>query len=62
MIIPHAKGIDQTTAVSAFTKFPPLGERSIAGGRPYGYGGWAEEQPLETNRQTLCSPQTSKRR
>ncbi|MHA3795135.1 HpcH/HpaI aldolase family protein [Rhizorhabdus wittichii] len=52
VIIPHIKGVEHARAVTAFAKFPPLGDRSFAGGRTSAYGGfdqlWVERQDSST--------------
>lgn len=40
VIIPHIEGLEHAREVTAFAKFPPLGTRSLAGGRTMGYAGY----------------------
>lgn len=50
--IPHIESAAHAAKVCAYGKFPPLGDRSFAGGRTSKYGGftdaWVEEQDSET--------------
>ncbi|WP_020672926.1 HpcH/HpaI aldolase family protein [Amycolatopsis nigrescens] len=50
--IPHVENLAHAARVTAFGKFPPLGDRSFAGGRTSSYGGfddgWVAEQDSRT--------------
>ncbi|MGP3936255.1 aldolase/citrate lyase family protein [Nonomuraea sp. KM88] len=52
VVVPHIENAAHAAAVCAFGKFPPLGDRSFAGGRTARYGGhddgWIERQDRET--------------
>lgn len=56
VIIPHIEDADHAKRVCSFAKFPPLGDRSSAGGRTSNYGvandAWFQEQ----DRKTCCIP------
>lgn len=56
VIIPHITDVAQAAAVCGLAKLPPLGDRSLAGGRTMDYigfdAGWSDAQ----NRATLCLP------
>ena len=52
VIVPHIESAAHAERVCGFAKFPPLGERSFAGGRTTRYGGfddaWVEQQDTQT--------------
>ena len=52
VVIPHVENIAHAAAVCRFGKFPPLGDRSFAGGRTARYGGfddaWVAAQDART--------------
>ncbi|NIE78032.1 4-hydroxy-2-oxovalerate aldolase [Pantoea sp. Ap-967] len=52
VIIPHIEGEEHARKVCGFSKFPPLGDRSSAGGRTQNYGmaddAWFKEQDIKT--------------
>ena len=54
--IPHVENAAHAAAVTAFAKFPPLGDRSFAGGRTSAYGGFTDEWVHEQDRNTRCYP------
>lgn len=56
VVIPHVENAAHAKAVTAFAKFPPLGDRSFAGGRTTGYGGFTDEWVAEQDRRTRCLP------
>lgn len=43
VIIPHIESVEHAELITSFGKFPPLGSRSLAGGRTMGYGGYDDE-------------------
>lgn len=43
VIIPHIEGVEHAKRITDFAKFPPLGTRSLAGGRTMGYAGYDDE-------------------
>ena len=54
VVIPHIEGAAHAAKTCAFAKFPPLGERSFAGGRTANYGGFDDEWVNRQDRETLC--------
>lgn len=56
VVIPHVENAAHAKAVTAFAKFPPLGDRSFAGGRTTGYRGFTDEWVAEQDRGTRCLP------
>lgn len=56
VVIPHVLGLEHAREVSGFAKFPPLGDRSLAGGRTMGYAGFDAEWVLAQDSSTLCLP------
>jgi 4-hydroxy-2-oxoheptanedioate aldolase len=56
VIIPHVEDLARTAEVASFTKYPPLGARSMAGGRVLRYGGWDDEIIAAIDAATLCLP------
>ncbi|KSU70912.1 HpcH/HpaI aldolase family protein [Rhodococcus qingshengii] len=57
VVIPHVENLAHAKAVTAFAKFPTLGDRSFAGGRTHNYidpldDAWAERQ----DQSTRCYP------
>lgn len=43
VIIPHIEGLEHAKRITDFAKFPPLGSRSLAGGRTMNYRGYSDE-------------------
>lgn len=56
VVIPHVLGLEHAREVSAFAKFPPLGDRSYAGGRTSRYGGFNDDWVTEQDSSTRCYP------
>lgn len=56
VVIPHIENLAHAIAVTAFAKFPPLGDRSFAGGRTTSYGGFTDEWVTEQDARTRCYP------
>jgi 4-hydroxy-2-oxoheptanedioate aldolase len=56
VVIPHIANVEHARAVTAFAKFPPLGDRSFAGGRTTGYGGFTDAWVAEQDAHTRCLP------
>jgi 4-hydroxy-2-oxoheptanedioate aldolase len=56
VVIPHVENLAHAQAVTAFAKFPPLGDRSFAGGRTSSYGGFTNEWVTQQDQQTRCYP------
>lgn len=51
--IPHVANLEHARGITVMGKFPPLGDRSFAGGRTTGYGGfddaWLQRQDAQTH-------------
>jgi len=56
VVVPHVLGVEHAREVTAFAKFPPLGDRSFAGGRTSRYGGFDDDWVTEQDRRTRCYP------
>lgn len=56
VIIPHIENVEHAKLVTSYAKFPPLGDRSAAGGRTVGYGGFSDEFFASADANTLCLP------
>lgn len=56
VVIPHVENLAHAREVTAFAKFPPLGDRSFAGGRTTAYGGVNDEWVAEQDAKTRCLP------
>ncbi len=56
IIIPHVEDLEHATQVTQFSKFPPLGRRSLAGGRTVNWGGITDEWIARQDATTLCFP------
>ena len=56
VVIPHVESAAHAKAVTVFAKFPPLGDRSFAGGRTTGYGTFTDAWVAEQDRATRCLP------
>jgi len=56
VVIPHVASAEHAEQVTAFAKFPPLGDRSFAGGRTTGYGGFTDAWVAEQDAHTRCLP------
>ena len=56
VVIPHIENAAHAKEITAFAKFPPLGDRSFAGGRTTGYGGFTDEWVAEQDAFTRCYP------
>lgn len=54
--IPHVESADHAERVCGYAKFPPLGDRSFAGGRTSGYRGFTDEWVREQDTGTRCYP------
>lgn len=54
VMIPHLQNAEHAREVCAFAKFPPVGDRSLAGGRAMGYRPVADSWFDETNRRFRC--------
>jgi 4-hydroxy-2-oxoheptanedioate aldolase len=56
IVIPHIENAEHAAEVTGFAKYPPLGDRSVGGGRTWGWGdppaGWAARE----NRRVMCLP------
>lgn len=56
VVIPHVENLAHAREVTAFAKFPPLGDRSFAGGRTTGYGAVTDAWVAEQDSKTRCLP------
>jgi len=56
VVIPHIEDAAHAGRVTRFAKFPPLGERSIAGGRTSSYGGFDDTWVEQQDARTRCYP------
>jgi 4-hydroxy-2-oxoheptanedioate aldolase len=56
VIIPHVEDLEHAREVTAFAKFPPLGRRSLAGGRTVKWGPISDDWIAEQDAKTLCFP------
>ncbi|WP_017571048.1 HpcH/HpaI aldolase family protein [Nocardiopsis halotolerans] len=54
--IPHVESVEHAARVCGYAKFPPLGDRSFAGGRTSGYRGFTDEWVARQDRGTRCYP------
>jgi 4-hydroxy-2-oxoheptanedioate aldolase len=54
--IPHVENAAHAAVVTGFAKFPPLGDRSFAGGRTSAYGGFTDEWVSAQDAKTRCYP------
>ncbi|MDQ8705390.1 aldolase/citrate lyase family protein [Streptomyces sp. LHD-70] len=56
VVVPHVESAAHAEAVCAYGKFPPLGDRSFAGGRTAGYGGFDDDWIARQDRETRVYP------
>ncbi|MGH3740573.1 MAG: HpcH/HpaI aldolase family protein [Micromonosporaceae bacterium] len=56
VVIPHVESAAHAAAVCGFGKFPPLGDRSFAGGRTTRYGGFDDDWVRRQDTQTRVYP------
>ncbi|WP_372741370.1 HpcH/HpaI aldolase/citrate lyase family protein [Neptunomonas sp.] len=54
--IPHIESAEHAARVCGYAKFPPLGDRSFAGGRTSNYRGFTDEWLQEQDSQYQCFP------
>jgi len=54
--IPHVENAAHAAVVTGFAKFPPLGDRSFAGGRTARYGGFSDDWVAAQDAGTRCYP------
>lgn len=54
--IPHVESAAHAAEVCSFAKFPPLGDRSFAGGRTSAYRGFTDDWVAAQDQQTKCYP------
>ncbi len=56
IIIPHIDDAEHAARVTGYAKYPPLGDRSVGGGRTWDWGdppkGWVAKE----NRRVMCMP------
>lgn len=56
VIIPHIEGLEHAKFITDFAKFPPLGSRSLAGGRTMNYQGFDKEWMTKQDREIKVFP------
>lgn len=56
VIIPHIVSADHAKRITEYAKFPPLGSRSLAGGRTMGYGPYDDDWVTTQNRDIKVFP------
>ncbi|MET0885545.1 MAG: aldolase/citrate lyase family protein [Mycetocola sp.] len=56
VIVPHVTTVEHAQELAQFAKYPPRGERSMAGGRPYGYGAYTDDRMAKLDEGTLFFP------
>jgi 4-hydroxy-2-oxoheptanedioate aldolase len=56
VVVPHVEDAAHAAAVCAYGKFPPLGDRSFAGGRTARYGGFDDAWIVRQDRETRVYP------
>lgn len=54
--IPHIESAEHAREICGFAKFPPLGDRSFAGGRTSNYRGFDDEWVAKQDSETKCYP------
>ncbi len=54
VILPHIQDLAHAREVTGLTKYPPLGTRSVGGGRTWDYGGAPPDFARKANRRTSC--------
>lgn len=54
VMIPHIQNLAHAREVTGYSKFPPTGDRSLAGGRAMGYRMQPDTWFHDTNRRTRC--------
>lgn len=54
--IPHIESAEHAARVCGYAKFPPLGDRSFAGGRTSDYRGFTDEWVTRQDSETKCYP------
>ena len=54
--VPHVESVEHARTVCGYAKFPPLGDRSFAGGRTSKYRGFTDEWVTEQDQGTRCYP------
>ncbi|MBN33234.1 MAG: 4-hydroxy-2-oxovalerate aldolase [Rhodospirillaceae bacterium] len=57
VIIPHVENLAHAAELADYAKYPPLGDRSVGGGRTFGYGGLGGPKFYAAqNRRVRCYP------
>ncbi|MGC5615586.1 HpcH/HpaI aldolase family protein [Georgenia sp. Z1491] len=54
--IPHIESAEHAAEICGFAKFPPLGDRSFAGGRTSSYRGFTDQWVSDQDTGTACYP------
>ncbi|MFC0449980.1 HpcH/HpaI aldolase family protein [Rhodococcus jostii] len=56
VVIPHVESAAHAREITAFAKFPPLGDRSLAGGRTIAYGPYTDDWVAAEDIRVRCYP------
>ncbi len=56
VVIPHIGDLAHATKVTAAAKYPPLGNRSLSGGRTFRYAAATDDHNAAENKRILCLP------
>lgn len=56
VILPHIESVEHAELITSYGKYPPLGSRSLAGGRTMGYGGYDDDWVDQQNRDVKVFP------
>ncbi|MDG2480928.1 MAG: aldolase/citrate lyase family protein [Alphaproteobacteria bacterium] len=56
VIIPHVENLEHARELASYAKYPPMGDRSVGGGRTFGYGGTGKGFYGKENRRVQCYP------
>lgn len=54
--IPHVESVEHAAEVCSYAKFPPLGDRSFAGGRVSDFRGFTDDWVAQQDQGTRCYP------
>ena len=56
VIVPHVEDLAHARELASYAKYPPMGDRSVGGGRTFGYGGAGEGFHAAENRRVSFYP------
>lgn len=57
VIVPHVDNLAHAEEIASYAKYPPMGDRSVGGGRTFGYGGLGGPKFYAAqNRHVRCYP------